>query len=158
MKGRIILILSELIWLLVSLVLSLSCVILFWNWDFKNHLVKIRILGSSVAFSDFDLVYCLWLLLILIVYFLKEGKSKYTRVIPNLIAISAGVLFIISLSFINVGWTWYPPLIGLGQEGLTDKEFDNILLGFRISAGAFVLIVIYKWIKSRTAANTSFVK
>jgi hypothetical protein len=150
MKRYFKLIFSELIWPLICLILTLSFIISFWDWQFKRHFVSIDFWGTPVAFSDLDLVICIWLLIILIVYSVKEVKSNYKRIVPNLIAISAGLIFIVSLSFINVGWTWYPALASLGAEGLTFTEFNNIILGFRIFAGLFVLHTAYRWIKSRT--------
>jgi hypothetical protein len=153
MKEKLKPIILELIWLVICVCLSILIVLLFWKWNFKYHLITIRILGSSVAFSDFGLLYSLWLLIILIVYTLKEAKSKYRRALPNAMAISSGLLFIVYLSFLQAGWTSYPPLAGLGLEGLTSEEFENIILGLRIMAGLFISIVIYNWIRRLQLTN-----
>jgi len=143
-------ILFELIWLLACLCLSMSILFIIGEWDPKYHLITVRILGTPVAFSDSDLLYTSWLLVILFVYCIKEVRWKFKRTVPNTIAILAGLLFIVSLSFLHAGWTSYPSLSSLGHEGLTSGQFGLIIIVFRIVAGLLLGIVIFKWLKNRS--------
>lgn len=153
MNRKLKLILLELIWLIICFCFTILIVLLLWQWDFKYHLITIRILETPVAFSDFGFVFSLWLFVVLLVYSFKEVKLKYKRLLPNIIAILAGLSFIVSLSFLNGGWTSYPPLSNLGGEGLTPEQFDNMILGLRITASFFVSVIIYKWVKIDPTEN-----
>jgi hypothetical protein len=140
---------SEIIWPIVCACLSLLIILILWRWDFEHHLIAIDILGSSVVFPDFQLIYTLFFLVVLLFYVIKEARFNYKRRVQNLIAISGGTLFILSLFFLDAGWTTYPPLKALGQEGLTYQQFTGILLAFQIFAAALILLIIFKWLRKK---------
>jgi len=134
-------ILNELVWLAFSLLLSITVVWLFWEWNIENRLIRIRILETRVVFPDSILIFLLWMLMTFIFFILKELLTKRKNEVGKLMAIIAGLIFIILINFLPAGWTSYPPLASLGEKEFTREMYSHGV--FMISLIALILMVVF---------------
>ena len=145
-------ILNELVWLAFSLLLSISVVLLFWEWNREYHLIYIRISGTDVVFSEHSLIFLLWMFLSFKVFIVREFFRNSNNNLRRVLALIAIFTFIISINFLRAGWTSYPPLESLGEKEFTREMYNHGV--FMISFIAIILMVVfiiwwvYKWKRS----------
>jgi len=142
-------VLIQLAWLALALIISILIIFLFWKWNFHYHFITINILGARVGFSEMSIVLSTWLLVSFIIFVIKEFWVKQNRIVGKTIAIVAGISFIISLNYVDGGWTSYPSLESIGQMQLTPETFAQGILLLQVVTGVAVVILLFWWSRKR---------
>ena len=147
-------ILIQLAWLVLTLFFSILIILIFWEWNFQYHFITVKILHTSVGFSVLGLILSAWLMVSCVIFSIKEFWTRQNSIVGKSIAIIAGISFIISMNYLDAGWTSYPPLEAFGQKQLTFEIFKQGILILQIISGVFMAILLFWWIqKTCTAAN-----
>jgi hypothetical protein len=89
-----------------------------------------------------------FLMLITLIYFVKEGFYRYQRKFQNIILLTSNFIFIIYLNkFFSLtgfmgkgGWTIYPPLSAIPKE---NKPYQDILVIHHIEQILFFILIIF---------------
>ena len=134
MKKRYKPLLSELLWLVVVLVITLLICRFAFVWDYRRGTVDLHLHDTYFVLSAATAIIPIFLLITFLLYFLKEFRYRFSRTLPNIILFVAGILLVGLLVFINQeigklqtrtgGWTMYPP-----QEESRNIEPDSLLEG-----------------------------
>jgi len=91
------------------------------------------------------------MLMTFLFFIIKEFLGNSKNDLGKLVAIIAGLIFIISINFLPAGWTSYPSLESLGEKQFTREIYNHGL--FMLSVFAIILMVVfliwwmYKWKK-----------
>ena len=147
-------ILIQLAWLVLTLIISILIILILWEWNFQYHFITVKILRTRVGFSEASLILSTWLLVSCVIFSIREFGADQNRIIGKAIAIIAGIAFIISLNYLEGGWTSYPPLGALGQKQLTPETFELGILILQVIAGIIVAILLFWWIRKRALQLT----
>jgi heme/copper-type cytochrome/quinol oxidase subunit 1 len=91
---------------------------------------------------------------------IKIFINRNIKLLTMIFALLSGISFIISLGYQSYGWTSYPPLAALGQDGnLTSEFFHNVFTVLVIFVSIIICIIIFLCFKRRsTAANIGLPK
>ena len=104
-------------------------------------------MDSYVAYNLWRFLTSVLLLITFIYFFGKTLHSSSSHKLSFIIALLAGVVFILLLDHITYGWTSYPPLSVFGKNQLTAEKYNLVLLFIKIIiaiAIAFLLFRRYK--------------
>lgn len=114
---------AELFWLTIAFLVTILTSVLLLGWDFRSTL-DLQRSDTYIVFTASTIIAPLFFLVAFITYFIKEGRNKFSRTLPNIIMVISGLLFILLLAFANrefikfgtnCGWTAYPPLSAIPE-------------------------------------------
>jgi heme/copper-type cytochrome/quinol oxidase subunit 1 len=111
-------------------------------------------LRTNVVFSETGLLLSTWLLVSCLIFSIKELWIRQNSITGKATAIIAGISFIISLNYLDAGWTSYPPLEALGQKQLTSEIFNRGILATQIITGVFMVTLLFWWIRKHSVQQT----
>jgi hypothetical protein len=119
-------VLIELIWIAIILNVTVLISIFIFNWTFLGSNFDIRLQDRYFTIASWKIILPLFIFITFICFIVKEVKYQFTRKVPNMFILCAGVLLIILLTAINKqivlseitffgGWTAAPPLSALTE-------------------------------------------
>lgn len=117
-------VLIELIWIAIILNVTVLISIFIFNWTFLGSHFDIRLQDRYFTIASWKIILPLFIFITFICFIVKEVKYQFTRRVPNMFILCAGVLLIILLTTINKqiilseftffgGWAAEPPLSAL---------------------------------------------
>ena len=124
----------EIIWLTISLGLTLLLSLFLFGKNFLNDTIDIHLHDTYFVIAPLHILLPIFLLVTFIVYFGKEFRNSFRRTLPNWILIMIGLTLIIALTFLiktfsqffTGGWTLYPPLSALGPDKIPELTQDPV--------------------------------
>lgn len=150
----------EVIWLTVSLGLTLLLSLFLFGKNFLSDTVDIHLHDTYFVIAPFHILLPIFFLVTFIVYFIKEFRNSYRRTLPNWILIIIGLTLVIALTFLiktfsqflTGGWTLYPPLSALGPDKVPEltqdpvtKFITNFFTVVQILVLTMLLFVTFRW-------------
>jgi heme/copper-type cytochrome/quinol oxidase subunit 1 len=153
-------ILIEVIWLTISLVLTLLLSLFLFGKNFLNDTIDIHLHDTYFVIAPLHILLPIFCLVAFIVYFAKEFRNSFRRTLPNWILIIFGLTLVISLTFLiktfsqffTGGFTLYPPLSALGPDKIpeltqdpTAKFVTSFLTVMQIVVLLVLLFFVYRW-------------
>ena len=152
--------LTELFWLAIAFIVTMLICSLVFHWDARGTL-DLQMHDTYIVFSAATIIAPIFLLVTFLLYFIKENRKRFSRKVPNVILLMAGLGLIPALSFVNntlillgtnYGWTAYPPLSMLPESGPEGAELNlftavltNVLIGLQILVTVALLYVVFHW-------------
>ena len=163
MKKALRQIIAEVVWLVLSLGITILIVLLLSNLSFAEETIDIHIHDTMYVMNRWHILMPTYLLVTFLIYFIKEFRNLFSRNFPNTLLIIAGFACVISLTWLikmlsplGGGWTIYPPLSALGENYpvVTHDPATKFILNFlaivQMVVLFFLLFVIYRWGKQRS--------
>jgi len=153
----------EVLWLAISVALTILIVSLLFSLSFTEETIDFHIYDKFYVMKNWHVILPIYLLVTFIIYFVKELRNSFSRNLPNLLLVFSGLAFVISVtmltrvisqSFVS-GVTIYPPLSALEANDpvVTQDPKTEVILNFLAIIQFVVLFilvfVIYRWGKSR---------
>jgi heme/copper-type cytochrome/quinol oxidase subunit 1 len=150
----------EVIWLTVSLGLTLLLSLFLFGKNFLSDTVDIHLHDTYFVIAPFHILLPIFFLVTFIVYFIKEFRNSYRRTLANWILIIIGLALIIALTFLikafsqffTGGWTLYPPLSALGPDKVPEltqdpvtKFITNFFAVVQVLILSMLLFVAFRW-------------
>jgi hypothetical protein len=143
----------------LTLIIGSSLFALLWQPSFEHGVISIKIMDSYVGYNLWGFLISVLLLLAFIYFFIRTFNSSVKQKTSYVIALVAGVIFILLLDHITYGWTSYPPLSPLGIKQLTAEKYDQILLSIKGIVAIAIAFLLFRWYKQKNnAANTGLPK
>jgi len=153
--------LTELIWLTVSLGLTILLAAFLFGWAFLKGDLDIHLHDTYFVFSSWLILTPLFLLVTFVLYFIKEKRKSFSRTLPNWLTIISGLTLVLTLTllikqfseFANVltgGWTIYPPLSALKdpEPELTKNPLVTIISNF-LAVVQFIVLTMLIYVAFR---------
>lgn len=153
-------ILTELLWLVIAFIVTMLICSLVFYWGARGTL-DLQMHDTYIVFSAATIIAPIFLLVAFVLYFIKESRKRFSRKIPNIILLIAGLSLIPALSFViktlivlgtNYGWTAYPPLSMLPESGQEGPKLNplaavaaNVLTILQILVTIALLYVTFHW-------------
>ena len=169
MKKIIQQVLGEVLWLALSLGLTLVIVSLLIRGSFGVETIDIYLHDVVYVINYWHVVLPIFLLVTFLIYFIKEFRKSFSRNLANMFLVIVGFTLVISVTLLTrtisqsfiTGWTIYPPLSALGQNDPVvahdpaTKFILNILTFVQVVILSILLLVVYRWgkIKSGKVVN-----
>ena len=150
----------EVIWLTVSLGLTLLFSLFLFGKNFLSDTVDIHLHDTYFVIAPFHILLPIFFLVTFIVYFIKEFRNSFRRTLSNWILIIVGLTIVIALTFLiktfsqifTGGWTLYPPLSALGPDKvpeLTQHPVTKVVTSFftiiQFLVLTMLLFVAFRW-------------
>ena len=150
----------ELIWLTVSLGLTLLLSLFLFGRNFLSDTIDIHLHDTYFVIKSLYILLPIFFLVTFIVYLIKEFRNSFRRTLPNWILIIIGLTLVIALTLLIKafsqlfmgGWTLYPPLSALGPDKVPEltqdpvtKFLTNIFTVLQILVLAMLLFVAFRW-------------
>jgi len=150
----------EVIWLMVSVALTLLLSLFLFGKNFLNGTIDIHLHDTYFVIAPFRILLPMFFLVTFILYFIKELQNSFRRSLPNWILIITGLMLIIALTylikifanFFTGGWTLYPPLSASGPGKIPDlttapvtKFITEFLIVVQIIVLTTMLFVTFRW-------------
>ena len=150
----------EVLWLTVSLGLTLLLSLFLFGKNFLSDTVDIHLHDTYFVIAPFHILLPIFFLVTFILYFIKEFHNSYRRTLPNWILIIVGLTLVIALTFVIKtfsqfflgGWTLYPPLSALGPDKAPEltqdpvtKFITNIFTVVQVLVLTMLLFVTFRW-------------
>jgi hypothetical protein len=150
----------ELIWLTVSLGLTLLLFLFRFSSAFLNDIIDIHFHDTFFVASPFDILLPLFFLLTFVIYFVKEFPNSFRRSLQSAILIIIGFAMVLTLTlwikkfsmFSQVNFTLYPPLSALGPSASPDFKQDpttqlitTVLIVVQGIILASLVFVAFRW-------------
>lgn len=153
--------LTELFWLAIALIVTALICYLLFDWDARGAIVDPLRSDTYFVISTGTVVPPIFLLVAFVLYFIKEIRRRFSRKVPNVILLIAGLSLITTLAFVNkalvvlgtnYGWTAYPPLSMVLQSGPEGPELNpfaavvtNVLTVLQILVTVALLYAVFHW-------------
>lgn len=154
-------ILTELLWLATAFIVAALICSLVFHWDSLGRL-DLQMHDTYIVFSAATIIAPIFLLVTFVLYFIKESRKRFSRKVPNVILLIAGLSLIPALSFVikalvvlttnYYGWTAYPPLSMLPESGPEGAELNlfaavltNVLIGLQFMVTVALLYAVFHW-------------
>ena len=156
----------EIIWLIVSLALTLLLSLFLFGKNILSDTLDIHLHDTYFVIAPFHFMLPVFFLVTFIVYFIKEFRNSFWRTLPNWIMIFIGFSLVMVLTVLikllsqifTGGWTAYPPLSPLGQDNLPGLTQDpvirfttNFLTVIQVIVFAMLLFVTFRWGKQKSS-------
>lgn len=155
-------ILSELIWVAIAFGITILFISILFNWSITEDTIDIHLHDTMLVIHCWHFLLPLCLLTTFIIYFFKEYRKSFSRVLPNLLLVVVGVIYVILSTVIIInatlmaigGITLYPPLSTLKQDGpiITQNAattfITTILTVIQIVVLVMLLYATFRWGKS----------
>ena len=152
-------ILMEVLWLTVSLGITILIISMLFRWSFTNETIDIHLYENIYLVNKWHILIPLFLLVTFLIYFIKEFRTSFRRNLANTLLVIVGSTLIVSITILTraisqsfiTGWTIYPPLSALGPgdpvvaHDPATKAILNILIIVQILILLMLLIVAYSW-------------
>lgn len=154
-------ILTEFFWLAIAFIVAAFICYFLFDWDARGAIVDPQRSDTYFVISTGTIVPPIFLLVTFVLYFIKEIRNRFSRKVPNTIALVTGLLLIILLAFANksiivlgtnYGWTAYPPLSMVPQVGPEGPELNpfaaglaNALTVLQILVTLALLYLVFHW-------------
>ena len=168
-------ILTDLLWLSILLIATVSLAIYNFGWTFLKSKLNIHLADTYFVFPVPTIILPVFLLTVFTVFIIKEIHNGFGRTIPNITIFISGLLLIVLITMVNKefiglgtsfsgGWTAYPPLSelppdgypGTRQENSVVKVVTNMLIIFQHIVTIALLYVSFRWGQKYKAANIAF--
>jgi hypothetical protein len=139
----------QVFWLCFCFCITMILITGFFKWDTYYQFITIRILGTDVVFQAMNLILSIWMFISFLLFLTKEFQWRYQRVIPSLVLLFSGTIFLFVIKILEPGWTMYPPLSSLGNPfgEFTYEKYQTAIWIFRIivlTGMAISLIIFFK--------------
>jgi heme/copper-type cytochrome/quinol oxidase subunit 1 len=159
----------EVIWLTISLLLTLLLSLILFGKNFLSDTVDIHLHDTYFVIAPFHILLPIFFLLTFIIYFIKEFRNSFRLTIPNWILIIIGVTLVIALTLLTKtfsqiftgGWTLYPPLSALGPDKLPEltqdpvtKFITNLFTVVQLLVLTMLLFVVFRWGTQKQKVNS----
>jgi len=151
-------ILIEILWLTLSLGLTILLISFLLGWSFPSETIDIHLHDTMFVISRWHILTLLFFLVTFIVYFIKESRKSFRQDLPNCLLIAIGLTLVILLTSLiqafsqfSIGsWTLNPSLSALDQESemshdAVTKFIKNFLTIMQIAIIVILLFVAYRW-------------
>ena len=151
-------ILIEILWLTLSLGLTILLILFLLGWSFPPETIDIHLHDTMFVISRWHILTLLFFLITFIVYFIKESRKSFRQALPNCLLIAIGLTLVILLTSLiqafsqfSIGsWTLNPSLSALDQESemshdAVTKFIKNFLTIMQIAIIVILLFVAYRW-------------
>jgi hypothetical protein len=153
-------ILREFLWVIFSFGLTMLLVSFPFGWSFSQNTFDVHLHDTMFVISRWHILASFFFLVTFIVFFIKEFRKAFCRIIPNWILILIGSILTIWLTFLIQtfsqfligGWTLYPPLSALGPGKVSEmpqypatRFITNFLTIIQIVVLLMLLFVAYRW-------------
>lgn len=147
------------IYFCLALIIGGSLFALLWQPGFEYGVISIKIMDSYVGYNLWLFLTSVLLLITFIYFFTRVFRSSAKQTTAFIIALVAGVIFIVLLDHITYGWTSYPPLSSLGRSQLTAEKYSLILLSVKGIIAIAIAFLLLRWSKLKNNdANPSLPK
>jgi len=160
--------LTELIWLTVSLALTMLLAAFLFGWTFLKGDLDIHLQDTYFVFSSWLILTPLFLLVTFVLYFIKERRKSFSRTLPNWLTIISGLTLVLTLtllikqlsefaSVLTGGWTAYPPLSTLKdpEPELTKNPLITIISNF-FTVVQFIILTMVLYFAFRCGTQKKF--
>ena len=153
-------IITETLWLLLSLGLAILLIFFIFHWTFPSETIDIHLHDTVFVIYRWHILTPIFFLITFIIYVLKEYRKSFKRPLPNSLLILIGITLVILITlliqifsqFLTGDWTLYPPLSALGSsespemtENPATKFITTFLTVVQIMVIALMLFVAYRW-------------
>jgi heme/copper-type cytochrome/quinol oxidase subunit 1 len=160
MQGQSRQIFKELIWLAVSLGLTMLLGLFLLGRHFLTGTLDIHVHDTYFVIAHLHILLPMFLLVTFIVYFTKSFRNSFKRTLSNWILVVTGLILVITLTFLieifsqffTGGWTLYPPLSALGPDKVPEltqdpiaKFITNLLSVVQVVVLLMLLFATYRW-------------
>ena len=153
----------EVAWLSVSLGFTLLLALLLLGRNFLSDTIDVHLHDTYFVIAPFHVLSAAFFLVTFIIYFVKEFRNSFRRIIANWILIMIGLTLVIALTYLietfshifTVGWTSYPPLSALPEtdSGLSPDPVARFIIYFltaiQILVLTMLLIAAFRWGKQK---------
>ena len=137
----------------VCLCLIFGSMIAVYVWQiFEDGVVSIVIQGSSVGFDTPIFLAVLFSLIGFVILAILNFRNKKVKTLIRISALLFGLLFIFSLGYLSFGWTSYAPIVP-SRGSFSPNFLFAILLGLKIAVVVTMLLIIFRWFKTRRIAD-----
>ncbi len=152
---------KEFLWLAACLLITLTICRFVFMWDESNATLDLHLHDTYFVFTAASIIIPLFLLVTFVLFFFKEIRLKFSRTLPNIIMISAGLLLVTLFAyankeFIKMGisprWTSYPPFSEVNANTYGPAILDqatilltNSITVIQIVVTASLLYVTFCW-------------
>ena len=117
-------ILMEVLWLTVSLGITILIISMLFRWSFTNETIDIHLYENIYLVNKWHILIPLFLLVTFLIYFIKEFRPSFRRNLANTLLVIVGSTLVVSITILTraisqsfiTGWTIYPPLSALGPS------------------------------------------
>jgi hypothetical protein len=153
-------ILTEVLWLTLSLVLTVLLSLFLFGSSFLASDLDLHLHDTYFIISKWFILTPLFLIVSFIIYFIRTFKQKFSKTLSNWILLISGLTLLISLTilikifsqyFIG-GWTLYPPLSALGPDKIpemTENPLTKFIANFLTVIQTIILFMlifsVYHW-------------
>jgi len=146
--------LPELNWLIISAILAFVLTGLLFGWSSINNTVDLHLSDTYFVFPAWSILTPLLLLVIFILYFIKEKRKSFSRNAPGWILIISGVLLIISLAILTnqlskgIGMMGFSTAADSGPRFIVNPIATlvvNLMLVLEFISLILVLYVVYRF-------------
>ena len=153
-------ILIEAIWLIISVFSSIVLRKLLLGWTEWQEHFDIPLHDTYFVFSTNSILLPLFFFVTFIIYFFKEKKKLFSRVIPNWIMTISGLALLLLLTLIGKiisefddivrgGWTAFPPLSASENQKLPVEKINtiSILISYSLVTTQLIIVIMlmYVW-------------
>lgn len=159
--------LTEFVWLIVALVLTIIISVFLFGLSFLRGYSDLHFHDTYFVVSRWLVLVPLFLLVFFLIYTIKEKRNSFSHTIPNWLTIISGLILIILLTILSQvfarimsEWTIYPPLSASGNwrypEITTNPiaEFiANSLIVLQIIVLTIIIYFTYSWGKQRSLSD-----
>ncbi len=159
-------IIIEILWLILSLGLTILLALFLFGKTFLAGTIDIHLQDTFFVISTAHLLFPIFFLVTFFVYFIKEYRKSFRRILSNWILILSGLTLIIALTFLiktfsqffTGGWALYPPLSALGPgkvSELTRAPVTNVITNFFTVVQIIILtMLLYATFRSGSQKTT----
>ncbi|MEO6456507.1 MAG: hypothetical protein ABIN97_20695 [Ginsengibacter sp.] len=166
-------ILIEVLWLVLSLAITILFASFLFGWSFLRSDVNIHLHDTYFVISRWLILPLIFFLLVFIVYFIKEFRKSFSSTLANRVLTATGLILIVLLTFLIQsfsqsligGWTLYPPLSVLGPDSISQmtqnpvtKVITNSLIVIQILVLVMLLFAAYQWGAHRRKESVDYQK
>ena len=146
-------ILSELLWLFISLITTILIAIFIFGRSFLNVTTDIHLHDTVFVFSAPTIVLPLFLLVTFFIFSIKETRNKFSRTLPNFVILVSGLSSIVLIELVKkelirlpiFNWTEYPPLSALGKTNPFITTITNIITVLQLMVIIALLYIAFRW-------------
>lgn len=150
----------EVLWLILSMVLTISLAAFLFGWTFLSGNIILHLHDTDFVISRWLILITLLFLTTFLVYFIKELRKSFSRIFPNWLIMITGLTLVVLLTFqiksfsqfLLGGWTLYPPLSALGPDKFPEitedpawKFITNFLTLIQFFVLLMLLFLVYRW-------------